>query len=60
MTIFLYCSNNTIELEMIKTSFVNPYVKFLLILFVYNQIFLNYYHNQVTQIFKYIVKPSYI
>ena len=48
MIIFLYLSNDTIELEMIKISFMSSFVKFLEILFVHDQIFFNYYYKQVT------------
>ena len=48
MIIFLYLSNDTIEIEMIRTSFMSSFVKFLEILFVHDQIFLNYSYKEVT------------
>ena len=41
MIILLHLSNDTIEIEMIKTSFMKSFVKFLEIFFVHDQIFLN-------------------
>ena len=48
MIIFLYLSNDTIEIEMIRTSFMSSFVKFLEILFVHDQIFFDYSYKQVT------------
>ena len=48
MIIFLYLSNDTIEIEMIRTSFMSSFVKFLEILFVHDQIFFNYSYKEIT------------
>ena len=48
MIIFLYLSNDTIELEMIKSSFMSSFIKLSEILFVHDQFFFNYYYKQVT------------